>query len=63
MLRWMRFFLVVTVFGSTAAFAGDCRKTGSVCADATPVKLISGVAVNVADVGGCWEYEDTYGDV
>lgn len=60
MLRWMRFFLVVTVFGSTAAFAGDCRKTGSVCADATPVKLISGVAVNVADVGGCWEYEDTY---
>lgn len=42
------------------AFAADCQKTGSVCVDATPSKNISGVTVTLAQVGGCWQYTDTY---
>lgn len=43
-----------------SAYGADCRKTGSVCVDATAAKVISGVTVSVSSVGGCWEYEDTY---
>lgn len=42
------------------AFAGDCQLATSVCVDTTSSKTISGVTVTLADVGGCWEYEDTY---
>lgn len=40
--------------------AADCQKTGSVCADTTPSKVVSGVTVTLAQVGGCWSYQDTY---
>jgi conjugal transfer mating pair stabilization protein TraN len=45
---------------ATAAGAGDCQLSGSVCVDTSPSKNISGVTVTLAEVGGCWEYEDTY---
>lgn len=43
------------------AFAGDCRKIGSVCVDSTPCKTVSGQQVCLSQFGlSCWEYEDTY---
>jgi conjugal transfer mating pair stabilization protein TraN len=45
---------------AAAASAGDCQLSGSVCVDTSPSKNISGVTVTLAEVGGCWEYEDTY---
>lgn len=35
-------------------------RTGSTCVDTSPSKNISGITVTLADVGGCWEYQDTY---
>jgi conjugal transfer mating pair stabilization protein TraN len=43
-----------------SAIAGDCRKTGQVCVDSTPSKVYNGITVSISQVGGCWEYEDTY---
>ncbi len=40
--------------------AASCRKTGSVCVDTTPSKNVSGVNVTLAQVGGCWDFKDTY---
>jgi conjugal transfer mating pair stabilization protein TraN len=45
---------------AATAGAGDCQLSGSVCVDTSPSKNISGVTVTLAEVGGCWEYEDTY---
>lgn len=56
---------LITVF-SLALFvvtssAADCRKTGAVCVDATPCKVVSGVQVCLTQLGqSCWRYEDTY---
>jgi conjugal transfer mating pair stabilization protein TraN len=52
----MALMLTLTNF----AFAGDCRQTASVCVDTTPEKNIGGTIVKLADVGGCWNYQDTY---
>lgn len=57
----MRRLLALIATGmALAASAGDCKRTASVCIDAAPYKVISGVTVTLADVGGCWMYEDTY---
>lgn len=45
---------------ASSAWAGDCVRTGSICVDTSPTKTISGITVTLADVGGCWQYEDTY---
>jgi conjugal transfer mating pair stabilization protein TraN len=50
---------ILLVFGGNA-YAGDCRLESSTCVDSTASKTISGVVVTLADVGGCWEYQDTY---
>lgn len=45
------------------SFALQCVKTGTVCADATPCKTISGVQVCLTDPAvnaACWKYTDTY---
>lgn len=42
------------------AQAADCKRSESICVDASPSKTISGVTVTLAEVGGCWEFEDTY---
>ena len=42
------------------AIAGDCRLASSTCVDSTPSKSISGVTVTLAQVGGCWQFQDTY---
>ena len=42
------------------AIAGDCQLQSSTCIDSAASKSISGVVVTLADVGGCWEYQDTY---
>lgn len=54
------FFVGLLVTLAINAYAKDCIKTGSVCTDSTPSKVISGVTVTLAQVGGCWEYTDTY---
>lgn len=44
-------------------FSATCVKTGSVCADSTPCKTISGVQVCLTDPAvnaTCWQYTDTY---
>ena len=55
-----RLIAVLLILSTTAALAAECRRTGSVCVDATPVKTISGLSISVAQAGGCWEYQDTY---
>lgn len=41
--------------------AGDCRKTGSSCIDATPCKVFNGKNVCLSDISeSCWKYNDTY---
>lgn len=42
------------------AFAANCQLASTICADAAPSKVISGVTVMLADVGGCWDYQSTY---
>lgn len=37
-----------------------CQKDGTVCEDATPSKVINGISVSVAEVGGCWKYRSDY---
>lgn len=52
---------VISLFLETLAFAGDCKKIGSVCIDSTPCKMVNGVQVCLSQFGlSCWEYEDTY---
>lgn len=61
-MKMKRLALVFPLLISLAniATAGDCRVVGSVCVDSTPVKNVSGLNISVSQVGGCWEYEDTY---
>jgi conjugal transfer mating pair stabilization protein TraN len=54
----LAFLLLILNWGQ--AIAGDCRLDSSTCVDSTASKTISGVVVTLADVGGCWEYQDTY---
>ncbi len=57
-----RLAIAVTLFMaiSSHAIAGDCRLDSSTCVDTSASKTISGVVVTLADVGGCWEYQDSY---
>ena len=57
-MKTIALLLVLGVINSV--FAAECRLSGSVCVDTSPSKKISGVSVTLAEVGGCWEYEDTY---
>ncbi|RDE49770.1 MAG: hypothetical protein DVS81_15050 [Candidatus Accumulibacter meliphilus] len=55
--------LLAMLFAMTLAgraIAGDCRLASSTCVDSTASKRISGIVVTLAQVGGCWEYQDTY---
>lgn len=52
--------LVLTLAAGGSARAGDCRLASSKCVDSSARKTISGVVVTRAEVGGCWEYQDTY---
>lgn len=55
------FVALALVLAAFSLRAGDCKKTGSVCVDATPCKTISGQQVCLSQFGlSCWEYEDTY---
>ncbi|NCN89135.1 MAG: conjugal transfer protein TraN, partial [Gallionella sp.] len=41
--------------------AADCKKTGSICVDSTPCKMVGGNQVCLSQLGlSCWNYEDTY---
>lgn len=40
--------------------AAECQKIGTVCMDTTPSKVVDGVIVTLAEVGGCWQSQDTY---
>lgn len=56
-------FLTVFLILADESIAASCVKTGSVCADTTPCKTISGVSVCLTDPGinsTCWQYSDTY---
>lgn len=56
-----RYTIFFALFFCGIAFAGDCRKIGSVCVDSTPCKTVSGQQVCLSQFGlSCWEYEDTY---
>lgn len=53
--------LIAVLFaGNSIAQAATCQKTGTVCVDTTPSKTINGITVTLAQVGGCWQYQDTY---
>lgn len=45
---------------SSVIYGKDCERLASVCKDLTPVKNFSGINVSINEIGGCWEYEDTY---
>ena len=51
---------MLLIYTTSVIAAPTCHKTGSVCSDTTPSKMISGVKVTLAQVGGCWQYTDTY---
>lgn len=51
---------VLVVFASDFTSAASCRRVDSQCVDSTPVKNVSGLNVTLEDVGGCWEYQDSY---
>jgi conjugal transfer mating pair stabilization protein TraN len=51
-------FLAMLLCGR--AMAADCQLASSTCVDTTASKIISGVTVLLAEVGGCWEYQDNY---
>lgn len=50
----------IVILSAAAAGAAECRKVDSVCIDETAAKSISGISVTLAQVGGCWEYRDSY---
>ena len=57
----MRFWAaIIGLLWGLLAQAADCQLSGSVCVDISATKNVSGVTVTRAEVGGCWEYEDTY---
>jgi len=66
MIMIKKIIAVLTIFFYSTTYviaAPTCVKTGSVCADATPCKTISGVSVclaNPAVNATCWKYTDTY---
>jgi len=45
---------------SIESFAATCQKTGTTCIDTTPSKTVSGTTLTLAQIGGCWQYQDTY---
>ena len=48
---------------ASSSFAATCIKSGTVCADSTPCKTISGVQVCLTDPAinaTCWKYTDSY---
>jgi len=51
---------IIGLLWGLLAQAADCQLSGSVCVDTSATKNVSGVTVTLAEVGGCWEYEDTY---
>jgi len=53
-------FLSLVLALANSGFAGQCRKVDSVCIDQAAVKRISGKDVTLEQVGGCWEYRDSY---
>jgi conjugal transfer mating pair stabilization protein TraN len=56
-----RLFILFLLLVSSTAHAQSCTKTGTVCVDTTPSKVISaGYTVTLAQIGGCWQYQDTY---
>lgn len=69
-MRQIVLAILLSLLGATSSFAGDCRKTGAVCSDSTPCKVIGGYNVCLTGVtpppGGvnvalsCWKYTDTY---
>lgn len=61
MIRSFLFTSLLLLAGESLAL--QCVKTGTVCADATPCKKISGVDVCLTDPAinaQCWKYTDTY---
>ena len=59
----VRIFLSLTLllFFSHLALAAGCQKTGSVCVDSTPCKMVGSNKVCLDQLGlSCWNYEDTY---
>lgn len=51
---------IVSAVLAAESLAADCRRTSSRCVDTTANKVISGITVTLAEIGGCWEYQDTY---
>lgn len=56
----IRLLLFAIFIFPAIGYSKDCQLTASVCIDTTPYKLISGVKITLDQVGGCWDYQDTY---
>ena len=59
--KWLVMIVLLMLAGES--MAASCTKTGSVCVDATPCKMIGGASVCLADPAvnsTCWQYADTY---
>ncbi|WP_018079394.1 conjugal transfer protein TraN [Thiobacillus denitrificans] len=52
--------LAASLFHVNLVMAAECQKVGTVCLDTTSSKIVDGVTVTLADVGGCWQSTDTY---
>jgi conjugal transfer mating pair stabilization protein TraN len=59
--KWATHLLLLSLFLSgTFSDAAECHRTGSTCIDSTASKNFSGYTIPVSQVGGCWEWRDTY---
>lgn len=50
-----------TIYACTSmpsAQLSSCTSSSSTCIDTTPTKMVNGVTVTLAEVGGCWQYRD-----
>lgn len=59
--KWLA--MIALLMLAALSHAATCTKTGTICVDATPCKMISGVSVCLTDPGvnaTCWKYTDTY---
>ncbi len=59
-MKALSFVILFAMVLCSRAIAGDCQLASSTCVDTTASKTISGVTVTLADVGGCWEFQDNY---
>lgn len=59
MMRQIGLFMIIWCC-AMHVYAQKCERIASVCVDTEPYKTVSGLRIDISQVGGCWAFEDTY---